>query len=548
MRIPKNRVRPRPRMFSMSTHLDPGRTARVRIGASALVLALALASCGDSSPAAGQARPSPGNASPLAHGHDAPGETCFICDPAQREAGRLWCEEHARYEDRCWLCHPELEDQDRLYCAEHGLYEDECSLCRPGPGGESEASEHEHGEHGAESSSSSGAAPPAGVLFCNEHRVPEEQCGICQPQLAAELDSGDELQVRFESLRSAAKADIRTVSARSMEATEGLGVICEVSYNQNDLARITPLAGGIVRRVRVDVGADVEADEVLVEIHSAEVAEAKAAFVSADVDLQLKKVASQRERRLAEKQISSEKELQEADAARTTAELALGTARQRLLNYGFTEAELEAIQTTRDTSAAMLVRAPFAGTLVEREAVVGEAVEPGDKLFTLTSLDTMWLTLSIPADRAFHIRPGLTVEAAFDVHSGVQARGEITWVDTSVDERSRMLRARAVVDNTDRTLTARTFGEAKVLLSAEREVVGVPRAAIQFLEDAPYVFVRVEDDLFSLRRVSLLGGATGDLVAVADGLRADEAVVTDGAFTVLSEFLKSRLGAGCVDD
>src|SRR5262245_47825661 len=63
--------------------------------------------------------------------HDAPKELCFICDPALREKGRLWCQEHNRYEDRCWLCHPELEDKKRLWCKEHSLYEDECFLCDP---------------------------------------------------------------------------------------------------------------------------------------------------------------------------------------------------------------------------------------------------------------------------------------------------------------------------------------------------------------------------------------------------------------------------------
>ena len=66
-----------------------------------------------------------------AHSHDVEGETCFICDETKREKGRLWCTEHARYEDRCWLCQPQLEDKSRLYCKEHSLYEDECFLCHP---------------------------------------------------------------------------------------------------------------------------------------------------------------------------------------------------------------------------------------------------------------------------------------------------------------------------------------------------------------------------------------------------------------------------------
>ena len=63
--------------------------------------------------------------------HQLPVAACFVCDPALREPGRLWCGEHDRYEDRCFLCHPEIKEADRLWCEELSLYEDECFFCHP---------------------------------------------------------------------------------------------------------------------------------------------------------------------------------------------------------------------------------------------------------------------------------------------------------------------------------------------------------------------------------------------------------------------------------
>ncbi len=474
------------------------------------------------------------------HRHDTPGESCFICDATKRDAGRLWCREHARYEDRCWICQPQLEEKGRPYCKEHSLYEDECFLCHP------ELKEEKAGGQKSSKLDHPGDTSPG--LFCKEHQVPEIDCGICQPQRTAELEPGDELKVRFESARAASKAGIETVMAQPATAQASVSAICEVSYNQNALARITPLAAGIVRKVLVDVGEDLEAGDVLVELHSAEVASAKAAFVSAVVDLDLKEVACKREQRLAKKKISSDKEVQEADAACKTAELTLSTARQRLLNYGFTPEEVAVIEKKRDTSANLLVRAPYDGTLIERSAVVGEAVQPGESLFSLADLSSMWLSLSIPADRAGFIRKGLSVEATFHGLPGDMVRGEITWVDTSIDEKSRMLRARAVVSNAERRLNAGMFGDTLVFVSGAEDAVDVPREAIQRFEKKPYVFVKLEDDLYSLRRVAMVEHPSKDTVAVIEGLRANESVVATGAFTVMSEFLKSRLGAGCVDD
>ena len=504
---------------------------------SALSLAVLLTSCGEPSTTSDPA-PSEEGASEIVHEEHAGGETCFICDETLRDAGRLWCREHDRYEDRCWICHPELEDKGRLYCREHGLYEDECSICRPQT---PEATEDD------DRSSDSGRHAPGDALFCNEHRVPELECGICQPQLATQLGPGDDLKVRFESHLSAAKAGIRTVAARSIEASANLGVVCEISYDENALARITPLAPGIVGKVLADAGAEVEPGDLLVEINSAEAAEAKAAYVSATVDLDLKDVTCKRERRLAERNIASDEEVQQAEAACRTAELVQSTARQRLLNLGFSEAEVDAIRDDRNTSASLFVRAPFAGTLVQRAAVVGEAVAPGSHLFTLADLGTMWLTLSLPADRASLVREGMAVTAVFR-GSGVESEGVLTWVSTSIDEKSRMLRARAVVDNSGRSLRAGMFGEARIVLSAAETAVGIPRAALQLFEDNTYVFVKVEEDLYSLRRIEILDRPSEDIVAVVEGLQPDEPVVAEGSFTVMSEFLKSRLGAGCVDD
>lgn len=502
-------------------------------------LVFGIVSCGKPSSGDAESDSSDRVTTQSGHSHATASETCFICDETKRESGRLWCKEHARYEDRCWECQPQLEEKDRLFCEEHSLYEDECFLCHPELELENETDQPMN-------SKVERAASP-GDLFCLEHRVPEIECGICQPQRAAILEPGHELKVRFDSSRSATKAGVATVLARPSTVQASLSAYCEVSYDQNSLARITPLADGIVSKVLADLGQDVMAGDALIELNSAEVARAKAAFVSAVVDLDLKEAASQREERLAKKKISSEKEVQEADAARQTAQLVLDETRQRLVNYGFDLEDITAIERNRDTSALLVVRAPFDGTLIERDVVLGQAARPGDTLFSLADLGSMWLSLSLPTDLSGLIQKGLVVEADFP-SLATSFRGEVTWVDTAIDEKSRMLRARAVVRNADRELRSGMFGEARIIISDELLSVDVPKEAIQRFEGHPYVFVKLEDDLYSLRRVVTVEQPSRTMASIVDGLRVDELVVATGGFTVMSEFLKSRLGAGCVDD
>ena len=384
--------------------------------------------------------------------------------------------------------------------------------------------------------------------ICEEHQVLENECGICHPQKAEALKTGQELKVRFESTKAVSKAGLQTAKPRVADTQPSVRVVSEVSYNENKLARITPVVAGIVREVYVDVGQSVEAGDALIQIHSAEIASAKTALISLDVDAALQSQECRRERRLAKKKISSTRDLQVAEAACRTAAMAVNMARQKLLNLGFTDAEIEKILQQQDASALLTIRAPLSGTIVYRNAVVGEVAQTGEDLFKVADLSTMWLSLSIPSDKADQVQVGMHVIASFGDSGPTKASGVITWVATSFGERSRMLVARATVDNADRKLRAGMFGYAKILTGpAHESAVTLPADAVQQFENKPYVFVKLEEDLYSLRRVQVYDRSEKRQVSIT-GVRPTEDVIVVGAFTAMSEFLKSRLGAGCVDE
>lgn len=471
----------------------------------------------------------------LCDAHSVSKDVCYICDPSKREKGRLWCREHNRYEDRCWLCQPQLEEKDRLYCEEHFLYEDECFYCDPA-----------RADHGALQSASKQS--DATVLWCKEHDVAEMECGICQPQLAVDLQPGDSMKVRFGSAESSLKAGIATAHPTEGIAQQSVSAFFEVSYNRNKLALVTPLADGIVRVVHADVGQHVEKGDVLVEISSDEVAAAKAEFLTSRVNQRIAETAYQREKKLKEEKISATRDFLEAEATHEVAQLKSKMARQKLLNLGFSAEEITQITKEQDSSSIIRLRAPFAGTLVAREAVVGEAVSEGKALFKVTDLSTLWLDLSVSPEHADSVQVGQIVTARFDGGpKSVEYTGVVTWVDAAIDTRNRMLKARAEIKNPQGAIRQGMFGHAELALTSSGNAVLLPIDAIQHHEGRPYIFVKEAADLYSLRHVRL-GQSGGGTVAVMEGLSPDELVVTEGAFIAMSEFLKSRLGAGCVDD
>jgi cobalt-zinc-cadmium efflux system membrane fusion protein len=462
--------------------------------------------------------------------HDLPVSDCFICDPRLRESGRLWCAEHDRYEDRCFVCHPELEESERLWCSEHNLYEDECTLCHP------------------ELRDAARPSVAVGVgLQCQEHGVPEEECGICHPELAVTLEPGSGLKIRFESARSADKAGVKTARPVMASSLPGTEVLARVTYDQNRFARVTPLAGGVVDQVLADVGQSVSRGDHLAILSSPGIARAKSEYLSARVEEVLKFMVFKREQELVARKISARQDYEQANAEHEIAKNTTAMARQQLLNFGLTEQAILLLEQSGSASSELEILAPFSGTIVDRHAVQGEAVAPGDALFMIADLSSMWLELSISEDELSSISIGQPLVATFDAQAGLEVSGRLTWVGTSVDEESRMVKGRAVVPNPDRVMRHGMFGRAHLHTEVASNALYVPVDAVQQIDGFPFVFVPLADDLFELRRVAL-GGRGGAAVAVVAGLNPEDEIVVTHSFTLKSEFLKSRLGAGCVDE
>ncbi len=472
-----------------------------------------------------------------AHAHDTQGETCFICDPAKRDKGRLWCNEHGRYEDRCWLCHPELREDGRTYCEEHGLYEDECFLCDPAraPGAKA----------GDGSGAIDPAEPEADGLFCNEHQVFEHECGICHPELAEELTPGGSLLVRLPSERSAEIAGLGIGRPGHFEADATVPLLGEVRYDGNHHARVAPLADGVVSAIGVDVGRAVDAGEVLAVLHAPAAAEAKAAFVAARHAEVLAAATLSRKQLLEEERIGSRAALDAAQAEYGSASVGLSLARQGLLNLGFRPGDVERIGDA--ATSELPLRAPFAGTVVRRAAVLGEAVDAGAPLFEVADLSRMWVELSVPEETAPSLEEGTPIVIRVQAAAIEPIAGSITWVAPVVDERTRLVRARGVVPNEGGRLRQGMFVDVDAALASQPDALRVPASAVQQLSDRPFVFVQREPDLFAARRVQLGARLPNDEYVVHSGLGLDDAVVVEGAFSLKSALLASRLGAGCAD-
>jgi len=387
---------------------------------------------------------------------------------------------------------------------------------------------HAHDDHAEPTAAKAGSD-----AMCREHNVPGNACGICQPQLAATLPVGQSAKIRLAGNESAKMAGVQLAPPTVGSIAESVECYAELAFNQNKLAQIAAPVGGIIQEVSVDLGRQVAEQQVLARVWSAAIAESMAKAVLTHQTLE-------RERKLRAERVTSQKDLQQAEADHRM-------ACQQARTLGFSEADIDRMMDHPNDPVYLEVRAPFAGEIVEKAAVPGSLVEAGKPLFTLVDRTTMWAMLNLPEAVLGRVKEGQTVKMQVEALPGRTFTGKLTWIGAEVDEKSRMARARAEVPNPDGMLKARMFAQARILTHQHEEALLVPQEAIQAIEGKSFIFVKAGDDLFDARVVRL-GIKSEGQVQVVEGLSRDEVVAVGHAFALKSAFLISRLGAGCAND
>lgn len=313
----------------------------------------------------------------------------------------------------------------------------------------------------------------------------------------------------------------------------GLALTGAITYDANRVSHVGPRTSGRVVRLSADVGQPVRGGAVLAVLESPEVGAVRADLREAESLLRIAREGYARERRLEEQGISSRKELLEFEAELRRAEAAVQSARDKLAALGG----------AGGSGSRFVVTAPFAGSVLARDAALGEMTDPADTLFTIADLSRVWIELDVFERDLGAVRPGQEVTVTTAAYPGQTFAGRIVYVGDVLDPAKRTVRARVEVPNEQRLLKPGMFATARVETGAATQVVIVRRDAVQEMQGRTVVFVPGErPGEFHPRPVQLGPPADSASVVVQAGLRAGEPVVVAGAFTLRSELAKGEIG------
>jgi Cu(I)/Ag(I) efflux system membrane fusion protein len=354
-------------------------------------------------------------------------------------------------------------------------------------------------------------AAPAAVYQCAMHPWiksdhPGDKCTICGMALVA-APTGDAAAVdpNLVTLTPAAASvvGVRVTGVRRATLVRTLRVTGVIDDDDTRHRILSARVPGRVEKLFINyVGAEVRAGEPLATVYSPEMLTAQRQYVE---------------------------RLRAGDNAFTVSERA--ASRERLLELGLTEEEVDILEHTHEPTAMVTIRAPMSGTIVARHVYEGQELnkdqaEKETRLFEVADFSSMWFVFDAYEPDLAWLRPGLPVEVSAASLGGRTLTAPIAFIDPSLNEMTRTAKVRVVLPNHDHALFHKQTAAGRLRLEVP-DVLIAPRSAVLQHGGEPVVFLQQADRAYLARRVSL-GRIGDDTVEILAGLHEGDQVVTEG--------------------
>jgi len=306
---------------------------------------------------------------------------------------------------------------------------------------------------------------------------------------------------------------VSSVSVKEDDWAPRLTAVGSVSAVQG--AVVSAELAGVVSEINFENGGETKKGEVLMKLDASQ---EEALLRSAEAEAQLAQTDLERSRDLAMKKVVSSAELDSAQS------------KFRRLNA--------VVDQVRSSIAKKTLIAPFDGQLGIRQVNVGQMINAGQQVVPLTSLDPVFADFALPQQYLGQLTPGLEVHVTTDAIPGRVFNGKLTAINSMVDSSTRNITLQATLDNSDHALRPGMFAKAEVMLPEKHKTLVVPGSAISYAPfgDSVFVIEKKKDEKTGKESQVIrqqfvrVGEGRGDLVAITQGLKAGETIVSTGVF------------------
>jgi Cu(I)/Ag(I) efflux system membrane fusion protein len=310
---------------------------------------------------------------------------------------------------------------------------------------------------------------------------------------------------------------VKIVEASTKHLRRTIRTVGRIEIDERRLATVNTKFPGWIERLYVDyTGRYVRRGEVLAEIYSPELLAAQQEFID------LLRWRSMR------KPESPWGAMLTADA-----DTLLEATKQRLRLWDITEEQIRQIEQTGRPVRTVKILSPVSGYVIQKMAVLGMRVMPGEKLYDVADLSSVWVIADIYEYEMLFVRVGQKARISLSYLPGEELDSRIDFVYPAHAVDTRTMKVRFTIPNPKTQLMPQMFTNVEIKVDLGERLV-IPAEAIIDTGTRQIVYVDQGEGVFEPREI-MVGLRSGDFVEVAMGLKAGEKLAGSAAFLIDSE-------------
>jgi len=293
---------------------------------------------------------------------------------------------------------------------------------------------------------------------------------------------------------------------------------------------VSTTQAGVIAKLNAAIGDKVAKGQVLAQLNSPDLLTLQREYLKADSAMQLASAIYQRDKKLLQEGVISDRRWQETSSEYRSAVSEADEQRQLLEIAGMTPGEVTQFTKTHRLSRELNIRSPIAGVVMERLAVVGTHVDLMAPLYRVANLDELWLEIAIPQERVGSIKIGdqVTIENS-------EASAKIVLLGQNVNPENQTILARAIVQKQAASLRSGQRLNAHIIQASDKAAFKIPNTAIAQNEGKAFIFIRTAQG-FTVTPVAVIGKQDAESI-ISGEFSGNEDIAVSGAVALKANWL-----------
>ena len=327
-----------------------------------------------------------------------------------------------------------------------------------------------------------------------------------------EQSSGTQIKISTEKVQ---RLGVRTETVMARALIHTVRAVGTVQIDERRINTVAPKFEGWIERLLVSTtGQQVARGQPLMEVYSPDL------------------VTAQQEYLIAARGIAAVKD--GSPEIQASMRQLMASALTRLRNWDISEQELQRLEREGVMRRTITLRSPVSGVVVEKPALKGMRFMPGEALYQISDLSSLWVLADVFEQDLGQVRPGQAAKITVNAYPGRAFNGKVAFFYPTVTPETRPGKVRIELANPGGLLKPAMYASVELAAGPPRKALAVPYSAVIDSGVRRIVLVQLGEGRFEPREVKT-GARAEDYVEILEGVKQGEQVVVAANFLIDAE-------------